>query len=89
MRKEAKRKAGFRPGTHGGCEALLYEFREESPSECDDLKRNSLMSSRVVLIAAVTFDEALSYLRFDSPEFHVQSVRCLGLILMVSGSPAD
>jgi hypothetical protein len=89
MGKQAKKKAGFRPGTHGGCEALLYEFREQLPSESDDPIRTSSMNSRVVLIAAVTFDEALTYLRFDSPEFNVQSVRCLGLILMVSGSPAD
>jgi len=24
-----KEKAKFRPGTHGGCEALLYEFRNQ------------------------------------------------------------
>ena len=44
---------------------------------------------RTVLIAAETFDEALLYLRFHSQAFNVHTVRCLGVILMVSGSPAD
>jgi hypothetical protein len=88
--KDAKKnRGGFRPGTHGGCEALLYEFSERTLSDSDDLVRTPSMNSRVVLIAAVTFDEAFAYLRFDSPDFNVQNVRCLGLILMVSGSPAE
>ncbi len=30
------KKSKFRPGTHGGCEALLYEFREGPPSDFID-----------------------------------------------------
>lgn len=91
QKKHSKRETnGFRPGTHGACEALLYQFSERDPSEPDnDLVRPSAMNSRVALIAAETFDEALAYLRFDYPEFQVHTVKCLGLILMVSGSPAD
>ncbi len=81
-----KEKAKFRPGTHGGCEALLYEFREGAPP---DGARTPALHSRVTLIAAETFEEAVAYLRYDHPDFKVQTVTCLGLMIMVSGSPAD
>ncbi len=86
-KKDTKNK--FRPGTHGGCEALLYEFREYSPSDLIDGARTPSIHSRVTLIAAETFEEAVTYLRIDSPDFKVQTVNCLGLMIMVSGSPAD
>ncbi len=81
-----KEKAKFRPGTHGGCEALLYEFREGAPP---DGASTPSLHSRVTLIAAETFEEAVVYLRYDSPDFKVQTVTCLGLMIIVSGSPAD
>jgi hypothetical protein len=81
-----KEEAKFRPGTHGGCEALLYEFREGAPP---DGARTPSLHSRVTLIAAETFEDAVAYLSFDSPDFKVQTVTCLGLMIMVSGSPAD
>jgi hypothetical protein len=34
-------------------------------------------------------DEALAYLRWHEPDFTIESVQNLGLILMVSGSPVD
>lgn len=93
MGKQKKDKRNsFQPGPHGGCEALLYEFREPPlPSDDDeDLPQNSgRVYPRTVLIAAKTFDEALQYLRFHAQEFNVHNVRCLGIMLMVSGSPAD
>jgi hypothetical protein len=82
----------FQPGAHGGCEALLYEFREPPllSDEEDDLPSASGQPQpRTVLIAAKTFDEALFYLRFHSHEFNIHNVKCLGIVLMVSGSPAD
>jgi hypothetical protein len=85
-KNEKKSAAKFRPGTHGGCEALLYEFREGAPP---DGARTSSLHSRVTLIAAETFEEAVAYLRYDQPDFKVQTVTCLGLMIMVSGSPAD
>ena len=93
MRKnkiESRKK--FQPGPHGGCEALLYEFREPPllSDEEDDLPSASGQPQpRTVLIAAKTFDEALFYLRFHSHEFNIHNVKCLGIVLMVSGSPAD
>ncbi len=88
MAKDAKENytSKFRPGTHGGCEALLYEFREGAPP---DGARSPALHSRVTLIAAETFEEAVAYLRYDHPDFKVQTVTCLGLMIMVSGSPAD
>jgi hypothetical protein len=90
MSKDGKKeKAKFRPGTHGGCEALLYEFREGSPSDSIDGVRASAIHSRVTLIAAESFEEAVAYLLIDSPGFKVQTATCLGVMVMVSGSPAD
>lgn len=84
-----KKKSKFQTGSHGGCEARLYEFRERPISE-DELKLlSSPLTPRVELIAAVSVDEALAYLRFDSPDFDVHTVTCLGLIIMVSGSPLN
>lgn len=89
-----KNKSGtrFHPGHHGGCEALLYEFREpplQSDDEDDLPPASGQPQPRTVLIAAETFDEALSYLRFHSHEFNIYKAKCLGIVLMVSGSPAD
>ena len=86
-----KRTNKFLTGVSGGCEARLYEFREKSLSldpedTCSPLRR---ITPRTERIAAVTLDEALAYLRFDTPDFDVYSVTCLGLIVMVSGSPLN
>ena len=88
MKKE--KKARFQPGPHGGCEALLFEFREP-PLAPEDLipPESGPANPRSVLIAAESLDEALVYLRFHARNFNVHSVRCLGIILMVSGTPAD
>jgi hypothetical protein len=89
---KSKSTTRFQPGPHGGCEALLYEFREP-PLQTDDEDDLPLAGGqphpRTVLIAAKTFDEALAYLRFHSEGFNVHTVKCLGVILTVSGSPAD
>jgi hypothetical protein len=68
----------FAVGTRGGCESRLFEFREKHLSE-----------PRIVRIAALGFDEALAGLRWHEPEFEIDSVQNLGIILMVSGSPVD
>ena len=81
MRKDKKSKQSqsrFEVGTHGGCEALLFEFREKHLSD-----------PHFVRIAAVNVDEALAYLRWHEPEFEVEGIQNLGVILMVSGSRLD
>jgi hypothetical protein len=81
MGKDKKRKQSpnrFEAGTHGGCEASLFEFSEKHSSE-----------PHVIRIAAWRLDEALAYLRWHAPDFVIDSIQNLGLILMVSGSPVD
>ena len=88
-KSKTKKKSKFRTGSRGGCEARLYEFREKTIPEHELKLLSNAEAPRVELIAAVTFDEALAYLRFDSPDFDVHSVNCVGLIIMVSGSPLN
>ena len=67
MGKNKKKEHRFQPGPHGGCEALLYEFREpplQSDDEDDLPPASGQPHPRTVLIAAETFDETLAYLRF-------------------------
>jgi len=68
----------FKIGDHGGCEASLFEFSEKPSPE-----------PHVVRIAAVKLDEALDCLRWHDPNFEIDSVHNLGIIIMVSGSPVD
>jgi hypothetical protein len=42
-----------------------------------------------VRIAPIKLDEALACLRWQEPDFEIDSAHNLGIILMVSGSPVD
>jgi hypothetical protein len=91
MNKEKNRKQAqnrFEIGSRGGCEALLFEFREDRPGVALVSAAQS-SEPNIVRIAAVTFDEALAYLHWDDPDFVIESVQNVGLIVMVSGSPLD
>ena len=93
-RKEKHIRNRFEIGAHGGCEALLYQFKERRPVLDKDAEPESQgpehpLGSHAVHIAAVTFEEAFAYLRWEQPDFNVDSVTCLGLIEMVSGSRLD
>ena len=82
----------FEVGNHGGCEASLFEFRERAPHpEIEAAWRESPRppEQNTVHIAAMTFDDALTYLRWTEPEFKIDSVQNLGIIILVSGSPVD
>jgi hypothetical protein len=82
----------FRPGTHGGCEALLYEFRDRprfaSGTSHQEMHSESL-GGGPVRVAAIDFEDAFAHLRKNRPDFRVDSVRCIGLIELSSGSPLD
>ena len=82
----------FEVGSHGGCEASLFEFSEGVPHQkAEAAVRESLqlLEKNTVRIAAATFDEALTYLRWSEPRFKIESVQNLGVIILVSGSPVD
>lgn len=95
MRKKKERKnilSRIQIGKHGGCEALLYEFRERLPPRSAKLASQEpadLLDPHITRIAATTFEEAAAYLRWDNPGFVVEGASCLGLITLVSGSPVD
>jgi hypothetical protein len=93
MSKKHKKRHGpnrFRTGRHGGCEALLYEFRERSPNATSNAPEFADPDEpQTTRIAASTLDEALKYLRWDQPRFVIDSIQNLGLIIMVSGSSLD
>jgi hypothetical protein len=87
MRKDntvKRQDSRFEAGARGGCEAHLFEFQEQSAAEPEPEPE-----PRTVRIAAIKLDEALSYLRWHAPDFQIERVQNLGLILMVSGSPVD
>jgi hypothetical protein len=89
MSSDKKRTNRFRTGVSGGCEARLYEFREKRLPPDDNYPLSNRITPRTERIAALTLDEALAYLRFAATDFDVDSVTCLGLIVMVSGSPVN
>ncbi len=92
MGKKQKRSLHrFEAGGHGGCEALLFEFRDNLTRLMDEKQNNPAEPSTpyIVRIAARTFDEALEYLRWREPDLTIDSVQNLGLILMVAGSAVD
>jgi hypothetical protein len=68
----------FETGAHGGCEASLFQFSEGCSSE-----------PHIIRIAAVSLDDALAYMRWREPDFVIENVQNIGLILVVSGSPVD
>jgi hypothetical protein len=82
----------FEVGSHGGCEAALFEFRESAPYQEAEtaLRESTRISARnAVRMAAMTFDEAFTYLRWTQPEFKIDRVQNMGIIILVSGSPVD
>jgi hypothetical protein len=91
-KKDKETFSWFEVGSHGGCEASLFEFRESGPYQETEAARPESMrlpKRNTVRIAATTFDEALTYLRWSEPEFKINSVQNLGIIILVSGSPVD
>jgi hypothetical protein len=78
-RKERTQKESrFQTGAHGGCEALLFEFREKHSDEPVPIR-----------IASTSFVDAVRFLSRHEPEFKVDSAQNLGVILFVSGSRVD
>jgi len=79
------RKAKFRPGASGACEATLYEFR----GDANPMPGEETTETPVARVAAADIHEALAYMRRWRPEFEIRAVQHIGLITVVSGSPLD
>ena len=78
----------FRPGPGGTCEAHLYEFSNEHSNL--DAGLNVLKTIPTThLIAASSMLQAAEYMAKHEPEFHIQSVRRIGIIVLLSGSRYD
>jgi hypothetical protein len=80
-RKQQKRHPlRFEMGHRGACEAILFEFHDDRPTEAGESS---------IRIAARTFDEAFDCLRSHEPKFNINRVQSLGVIVIASGSPVD
>ena len=73
-----KRSPTFRPARTGACEALLFEITGEDEA-----------GERTARIAALRMDEALVLLRRRDPDFRPTSIRQVGLVILLSGTPLD
>ena len=82
MKAQKKKGPTFRTGTSKACEAVLYEFAGHSGAE-------TLEVPTVERIAAASIEEGLVCLRRCRPDFQVTSVRHVGLVTLLSGSPLD
>jgi hypothetical protein len=81
-RSQLKTESKFRYGTSGACEARLYEFLGTYGVGTDD-------EAELRRIAAANVHEGLVYLQQWEPEFDVKSVQCVGMMILLSGSPLD
>ena len=75
----------FRPGPGGTCEAHLYEFSDEHSNLDAGLDAQKTIAT-TQLIAASSMLQAVEYMAKHEPEFHIQSVRRIGIIVLLSGS---
>ena len=83
QKKRSAKKARFRPGTSGACEAQLWAF--VGPPGI----LNHDNAPAVHWVAAESLDAALLYLRRDNDDFTISEARFIGMIPLVSGSPLD
>jgi hypothetical protein len=76
-------KSVFRPGSRGVCEAQLWKFTE--PHD----QFNPEKEPETELIAALTLDQALKYMRQRHSDFNINKTESLGMIALLAGSPLD
>ena len=79
----AARENAFRPGSRGVCEAQLWKFSE--PQDQFDPEKEP----ETELIAALSLDQALKYMRRRHSDFNVSKAESLGMIALLAGSPLD
>ena len=79
--KRVKRAGHFERG-RAGCETLLWKFKGRKPLMAEEDEE-----APVRLVAANTLDEALAHMRRWEDGFEIQSVKSLGIIVLLSGSP--
>ena len=75
----------FRPGPAGSCEAHLYEFSNEHSNLDAELHAEKTIAT-THRVAASSLLQAVEYMAKHEPEFHIQSVRRIGIIVLLSGS---
>jgi len=76
-------KSAFRPGSRGVCEAQLWKFTE--PQD----RFNPEKEPETELIAALSLDQALNYMRRRHSDFNISKAESLGMIALLAGSPLD
>jgi hypothetical protein len=73
-------KTGFRPGSRGACEAILYQFSGRAHGDGEP---------PVERVAACNIREAMAYMREFHADLDILRVELVAVIEMVSGSPLN
>jgi hypothetical protein len=87
MKANKKRMPKFSPG-RAGCESLMFlvrGYRPGTPAAVDD-KPAPLDTLR---ICANGIHEIMAHLKRWEPDFDIRSVRVIGLVVLLSGSPYE
>jgi hypothetical protein len=76
----------FRPGLAGTCEAHLFEFSNYKLNNLDAGLDPDKTIATTHRIAASSMLQAVEYMAKHEPQFQIQSVRRIGIIVLLSGS---
>ena len=73
----------FRPGSRCVREAQLWRLSEpQDPYDADKVRETEL-------VAALSLDQALKYMRYRHRDFNIAKAESLGIIAPLGGSPLD
>jgi hypothetical protein len=73
----------FRSGSRGVCEAQLWKFcAPQDPYDTDT-------EPETEMVAALSLDQALKYMRYRHRDFNITKAESLGMIALLGGSPLD
>jgi hypothetical protein len=86
VRAAMKKPAKFRPG-RAGCEALMFIIRGYAPGTEVTDENGKLNPKDTLRVCGIDIYDVLAYMKRWEPNFAIWSIRSVGLVIMVSGSP--